>query len=236
MSAILEIRELETGYGKKQVLFDLSLEVHGGEIVALIGPNGAGKSTVLKAICGLIPTWKGAIHFNGIRLNDTTPAQNVARGITFAPQGSRVFADLTVMENLEVGGFQLLRKEAKVRIAQILELFPVLKERSRQDAGNLSGGEQQMLALARALIPRPKLLMLDEPSLGLSPNLVKMVFKKIFEINRDTGVSMLVVEQKVREVLEICSKVYSLKLGKIAFEGSPEELRDDKAKLKELFL
>jgi branched-chain amino acid transport system ATP-binding protein len=232
---MLEIRELETGYGKKQVLFGLSMEVQEGEIVALIGPNGAGKSTVLKTVCGLISPWKGEIQFNGIPMNGATPAQNVARGITFAPQGSRVFHDMTVMENLEIGGFQLHKKESKERIAQVLDLFPVLKDRLRQDAGRLSGGEQQMVALARALVPKPKLLMLDEPSLGLSPNLVKTVFEKIIEINRDTGVSILIVEQKVREVLDICHRVYSLKLGKVSFQGQPEELKD-KGKLKELFL
>ena len=233
---MLKIKELETGYGKKQVLFGLSLEVREGEIVALIGPNGAGKSTVLKAVCGLIPAWKGEICFNGSVTNGSTPERNVARGITFAPQGNRVFADLTVMENLEIGGFQLPRNELKNRIAQVYQMFPVLKERARQDAGKLSGGEQQMLALARALVAKPKLLMLDEPSLGLSPNLVGDVFEKIVEINRETGVSILVVEQKVREVLAISERVYSIKLGKIAFEGLPDELKEDKAKLKKLFL
>jgi len=233
---MLEIRELETGYGKKQVLFGLSLEVRGGEIVALIGPNGAGKSTVLKAVCGLIPVWKGEIRFNDDVTNGSSPARNVARGITFAPQGSRVFADLTVMENLEIGGFQLPRNELKRRIAQMFQMFPVLKERARQDAGKLSGGEQQMLALARALVPKPKLLMLDEPSLGLSPNLVRDVFEKIIEINCKVDTSILIVEQKVCEVLDICKRVYSIKLGKVAYEGTPDDLRHDKAKLKKLFL
>jgi len=233
---MLEIRELETGYGKKQVLFGLSMEVGEGEIVALIGPNGAGKSTVLKAVCGLIPAWKGEIRFDGDMTAGSTPARNVARGITFAPQGSRVFADLTVMENLEIGGFQLPRKEAKSRIAEILDFFPVLKERARQDAGKLSGGEQQMLAVARALVPKPKLLMLDEPSLGLSPNIVKDVFNRIVELNRGTGISILIVEQKVREVLDICQRVYSIKLGKVVYEGVPEDLKHDEAKLKQLFL
>jgi len=236
MEAMLEIKELEAGYGKKQVLFGLSMEVRRKEIVALIGPNGAGKSTVLKAVCGLIPIRKGKMRFNGSLLNGTTPAQSVARGIAFAPQGSRVFHDLTVLENMEIGGFHLPKQKANERIAQMLEIFPMLKERARQDASTLSGGEQQMLSLARALVAKPKLLMLDEPSLGLSPNIVKMVFEKICEINHETEVSILVVEQKVREVLGICNKVYSLKLGKIAYEGSPGELRDDKAKLKELFL
>jgi branched-chain amino acid transport system ATP-binding protein len=233
---ILEIRELETGYGKKQILFGLSVEVRKGEIVALIGPNGAGKSTVLKAVCGLIPTWNGEIRYEGMPINGATPAQNVARGITFSPQGNRVFSDLTVMENLEIGGFQLPKKEASVRIEEVLEFFPALKDHLRKDAGKLSGGEQQMVALARVLIPKPKLLMLDEPSLGLSPNLVGDVFEKITEISREAGVSIFIVEQKVREVLEICHRVYSLKLGKVAFEGPPEELKEDKAKLKQLFL
>ena len=233
---MLEVRELETGYGKKQVVFGLSLDVREGEIVALIGPNGAGKSTVLKAICGLIPEWRGEIRFEGTPTNGSTPAQNVARGMIFAPQGNRVFADLTVMENLEIGGYPLPRKEAKERIAQVLTLFPALKERTRQDAGRLSGGEQQMLALARALVPRPKLLMLDEPSLGLAPNLVATVFRRIADINRETRVGIIIVEQKVRQVLDLCQRVYSMKLGRIAFEGPPEELKADKARLRDLFL
>lgn len=233
---MLEIKELETGYSKKQVIFGLSMIVRQREIIALIGPNGAGKSTILKAACGLIPIWKGEIRFNGTPINGRSPAQNIARGIAFSPQGNRVFPDLTVMENLEIGGFQLPRNEAKERIEEIINLFPVLKERARQDASRLSGGEQQMLSLARALIPKPRLLMLDEPSLGLSPYLVKMVFEKISIINSVTGISMLVVEQKVREVLEICNRVYSLKLGKVVYEGSPKELMDDRMKLKQLFL
>ena len=233
---LLEIKELETGYVKKQVVFGVSMQVGEEEIVALIGPNGAGKSTVLKAVCGLIPVWKGKIKYNSRLTNGASPAQNVALGITFAPQGSRVFQDLTVMENLEIGGYQLPRKVAKERIAQVLEFFPVLKDRLRQDAGRLSGGEQQMVALARTLVPKPKLLLLDEPSLGLSPNLVKAVLDKILEINSENKVSILIVEQKVREVLSICDRVYSLKLGRVAFEGLPDELREDRAKLKELFL
>ena len=236
MSKLLEIKDLETGYGKKQVLFGVSIKIGVGEIVALIGPNGSGKSTTLKTICGLLPVWKGALSFNGTRINGSSPAQNVARGITFAPQGSRVFQDLTVMENLEIGGYQLPRKVAKERITQVLEFFPLIKERLRQDAGRLSGGEQQMVAVARALVPKPKLLLLDEPSLGLSPNLVKAVLDKIVEINCENKVSILIVEQKVREVLNVCDRVYSLKLGKIAFEGQPDELKEDRAKLKELFL
>ena len=165
-----------------------------------------------------------------------TPAQSVARGITFAPQGNRVFDELTVRENLEIGGFQLEKKELKARMEAILELFPILRDRMKKDASKLSGGEQQMLALARALMPKPKLLMLDEPSLGLAPSLVKDVFEKIARISQGTGVAILIVEQKVREVLAICQRVYSIKLGKIAFSGRPDELKGDKEKLRQLFL
>ena len=153
-----------------------------------------------------------------------TPAKNVARGITFAPQGNRVFHELTVLENLEVGGFQLPRKELKGRIEEVFGLFPILKERARHVAGKLSGGEQQMLAVARALVPRPKLLMLDEPSLGLAPNVVTIVLDKVCEINRDTGVTVLIVEQKVRDVLRIANRAYGLRLGKVVLEGHPDDV------------
>lgn len=233
---MLQVEQLETGYGKKQVLFGLSLEVRQGEAIAIIGPNGAGKSTVLKAICGLIHPWKGEIRFEGELLNDSTPAKNVRRGITFAPQGNRVFPDMTVMENLEIGGCQLPKQELRTRIEHVLTVFPILRERPKQVTGKLSGGEQQMVALARALIPKPRLLMLDEPSLGLSPSIVKDVFERIQTIGRGTGISILIVEQKVNEVLAICDRVYLLKLGKVFFTGAPDTLKHDKAKIKELFL
>ena len=232
---MLSVSDLETGYGKKQVLFGVSLEVQQGEIVALIGPNGAGKSTILKTVCGLLLAWRGQIRFGGVAVNGSTPARNVARGITFAPQGNRVFDELTVMENLELGGFQLPRKELKGRIEAVLEMLPILRERARQDAGKLSGGEQQMLALARALVPKPKLLMLDEPSLGLSPNLVRSVFEKVTEVNQEAGVTVLIVEQKVREVLRIAHRAYGMRLGKIALEGPPDVFLEAD-RLKQLFL
>jgi len=233
---MLTIEQLDAGYNKKQVLFGLSLEVRQGEIVALIGPNGAGKSTVLKAVCGLIRAWNGQITFNGELTNDSTPAKNVTRGITFCPQGSRVFHELSVQENLQIGGFQLPSRDLAGRIDEALGLFPTLRDRLKQQAGKLSGGEQQMLAMARALIPKPRLLMVDEPSLGLSPNLVRDVFETIVRINRETGVAVLIVEQKVREVLGVAQRVYSLKLGRVAFDGLASELRDNRDKLRELFL
>lgn len=218
------------------MLFDVSITAPEGEIIAIIGPNGSGKSTVLKTVCGLLPVWGGEIFFDGALLNGSTPAKNVKKGITFAPQGNRVFDELTVLENLEIGGHFLKKQILGPRIEEMLAFFPILRDRLKQDAGKLSGGEQQQLALARALIPRPKLLMLDEPSLGLAPSLLKSVFEKITRINRDNKTTILIVEQKVREVLNICHKVYSLKLGKVAFEGKSGELKGNTNKLRELFL
>ncbi len=233
---LLEIRQLETGYGKKQVLFDVSMEIGEGEIVAVIGPNGAGKSTVLKAACGLLLAWKGDIVLDGKCITGSTPAKNVSRGMTFCPQGNRVFDELSVKENLEIGGFRLPRKELRPRIEEILKIFPSLRDRLRQNAGTLSGGEQQMLAVARALIPRPKLLMLDEPSLGLAPGLLDDVFQTISRVAEEQGISILIVEQKVRKVLGLSSRVYAMKLGRVAFAGSSDGLKEDTARLKDIFL
>lgn len=232
---MLKVNELHTGYDQKPVLFGTSLEVAKGEVVAIIGPNGAGKSTILKAVCGLIPVWEGDIKFEETCINSSTPAKNVKRGITFCPQGNRVFNELSVIENLQIGGIHLSKKIIAIRIDDILQLFPVLKSRLKQNAGTLSGGEQQMLAIGRALIPEPKLLMLDEPSLGLSPNLISDAFERIQQINREKGTTILIVEQKVRQVLKICHRVYGVKLGKVAFEGSPEELMEH-AELRKVFL
>ena len=218
------------------MLFNLSLTVNSGQIVGIIGPNGAGKSTILKAACGLIPIWKGDIVLNGESIKGNTPAKNIAHGMTFCPQGNRVFDEMTVLENLEIGGYLLHKKELKPAIEKAIQIFPVLGERLKQSAGNLSGGEQQMLALARALMPSPQLLLLDEPSLGLAPNLLDDVFEKFVEINRNLKVTMLIVEQKVKKVLAISDKVYSIKLGKVAFEGKPDELDGNQEKLKDLFL
>lgn len=233
---MLEIKNLNTGYDKKQILFDLSMKVEDGEIVSVIGPNGAGKTTILKAVSGLIPVWSGEIIFDNKNLNHNQPSKNIALGITFAPQGNRVFDELSVKENLEIGGFVLPKNKINERIESVLKIFPILKERIKQTSGSLSGGEKQMLALGRALIPEPKLLLLDEPSLGLAPSLLNDVYQKIVDINKIMNLSILIVEQKVREVLAISHKVYSIKLGRNAFEGKPYELMNDKEKLKHLFL
>lgn len=235
-SDILALAAADAGYGKKQVLFGIDLAVKTGKITAIIGPNGAGKSTVLKVSHGLLPLWNGSLDFDGMKLNGTSPAQRFRQGITFCPQGNRVFGEMTVRENLELGGTHLPKKEVSERSAAILELFPQLPPRLKQTAGTLSGGEQQMVAIARALVSKPKLLMLDEPSLGLSPNVLTDVFEKIVEVNRSQGVTILIVEQKVRKVLAIAEHVYSLKLGKVAFSGPPSSLTSNPEVLKKLFL
>lgn len=232
---MLKIDGLHTGYGKKPVLFGVSLAVGTGEIVSIVGPNGAGKSTILKAICGLIPAWEGEISFEDQSINGSNPARNVKRGVVFCPQGNRVFDELSVRENLEIGGINLLKKKLAVRIDEVLSLFPTLRDRMKQNSGTLSGGEKQMLALARSLITRPKLLLLDEPSLGLSPGLIADAFEKICRINREMKTTVVIVEQKVRKVLKISHRVYGIKLGKVAFEGLPEELLQ-KGELQKVFL
>jgi branched-chain amino acid transport system ATP-binding protein len=227
---------MNTGYGKKQILFDLSMQVSQGEIVAIIGPNGAGKSTILKAVSGLVPVWTGKVNFKNKQITNHSPSKNIKSGFTFAPQGNRVFDELTVNDNLEIGGFLLSRKKLNERTEVILDIFPVLKDRLKQNAGTLSGGEQQMLALARAMIPEPEMLLLDEPSLGLAPNLLANVFGLLKEINQKQHITMLIVEQKVSDILEIADRVYSIKLGKVAFEGTSDLLKNNKEKLRELFL
>lgn len=234
---LLELDSLVTGYGKKQVLNDVSLTVRLGEIVALIGHNGAGKSTLLKTVFGLVPVWKGQVTYNSELLDSSKPRDLLRRGMAYIPQGNRVFAQLTVRENLEIGGVTLPnRTMLNEAIERALSMFPVLRSRVSQRASTLSGGEKQMLALANALVLSPRLLLLDEPSLGLAPSMVGETLGRIQRLNRDEGVSILVVEQKVREVLKICHQVCCLKLGRVTFCGPPTEFANDTAKLKQLFL
>jgi branched-chain amino acid transport system ATP-binding protein len=233
---LLRVEDLITGYGKKQILNGVSLEVGRGEIVALIGHNGAGKSTLLKAVFGMIPIWQGQVSFNGEAVKSAKPREWLRKGVAYVPQGNRVFTDLTVQENLEMGGITLPTKPAvKAGMERVFTLFPALKERLKQRAGTLSGGEKQMLALANALILSPKLLLLDEPSLGLAPPLVSEALARIQQISRDSGVTVLIVEQKVREVLKITRRVYVLRNGRVSFTGPAAVLQDD-AKLKEVYL
>jgi len=233
---MLKVEKLETGYGKKQVLFGIDLEAAQGKVTAIIGPNGSGKSTALKSIFGLIPVWKGTVSYKNKDITNRSTKANVMDGIAFVPQGNRVFDEMTVLENLEIGGFHLPKKSFQTEVNKIWELFPELEQRKKQNSGKLSGGEKQMLALGRALINSPRLLLMDEPSLGLSPKLVTFMMNHIRKINHEFGVTVLIVEQKVREVLEVCHHVYSIKLGKIAYSGKPEIIKNDKEKLRELFL
>jgi branched-chain amino acid transport system ATP-binding protein len=235
-NAFLDVANLVTGYGKKQVIDGVSMTVGTGEIVALIGHNGAGKSTLLKAVFGLIPIWSGDVYFNGALWPKPLPRALLRAGVAYVPQGNRVFTDLTVRENLEIGGVTLPTKQAvKDGIERVFTLFPMLGDRMKQRAGTLSGGEKQMLSLANALVLSPKMLLLDEPSLGLASPLVSDALKRIREINRDFGVTVLIVEQKVREVLKIADRAVVLRTGRVSFDGLATELRDD-SKLREVFL
>jgi branched-chain amino acid transport system ATP-binding protein len=226
----------EAGYGKKIVLRNVALTIEEGEIVGLIGPNGAGKSTLLKVLMGILKIPQGSIQLNGAMITNRNPDFLVKSGMSFIPQGNRVFTELTVAENLELGGYILNSKDEVVRrIEQILETFPDLNEKLKQNAGKLSGGEKQQLALARALMLQPKLLLMDEPSLGLSPKLVARAFETIKKVNVDFKTTILLVEQKVHEVLKIAHRVYALRMGEVVFSGTPSELESGDV-MKRIFL
>lgn len=234
--SLLEIKIREAGYGKKVILKDIAINLEENKINAFIGPNGAGKSTLLKAVCGLVNVFDGEIIYLGNDITNRETELNVKDGISFVPQGNRVFPDLSVNENLEIGGYLIKDKKLlKERFETVLNIFPLLKGKLKQDAGNLSGGEKQQLALARALMLKPKLLLLDEPSLGLSPKLVLQAFEVIKNVKETFDCTIMIVEQKVRDVMKIADKIYALRLGKIVFEGTPEELEAGE-KLKEIFL
>jgi len=221
---LLELRQVEAGYGSIQILHGVSLHVNAGEVVAVIGPNGAGKSTTFKVIMGFIAYLGGEIVFDGHNLIGQRPNRILALGLGYVPQGRVVFSQMTVRENLEMGAY-LERDGAKIRTSMeyVFSLFPRLGERPRQLAGSMSGGEQQMLAMGRALMMRPKMLMLDEPSLGLSPRLVDEVFAKTVEMAR-AGLTVMLVEQNAARALEISDRGYVLELGRHRFEGTGREL------------
>lgn len=235
-NGILKVSALVTGYGKKQVVNGVTLEIAKGAIVALIGHNGAGKSTLLKAVFGLIPVWQGQVHLDGQVWPRLAPRDLLRAGVAYVPQGNRVFSDLTVHENLKMGGVTLPNKERlREGIERVFGFFPSLRDRLKQRAGTLSGGEKQMLALANALILAPRLLLLDEPSLGLAPPLVSEALGWIQQISRENGVTVLIVEQKVREVLKIAWRVYVMRNGRMSFSGMVDNLKDE-AKLREVYL
>ena len=210
---LLAIRDLEVSYGAVQVLFGVNLEVHAGEIVAIIGPNGAGKSTVIKAVIGLVPVQQGSVVFDGRPITNLPAHQIPALGITYVPQGRIVFANMSVADNLEIGAF--LQRDGRRRreaVQAVFEQFPRLYERRHQPAGKLSGGEQQMLAIGRALMMNPRLVILDEPSLGLSPKYVDIIFEQLLELKRQ-GRTLLMVEQNAARALELSDRGYALELG-----------------------
>ncbi|MBI2155899.1 MAG: ABC transporter ATP-binding protein [Candidatus Rokubacteria bacterium] len=225
--ALLELRDVEAGYGSLQILHGVSLHVNEGEVVAVIGPNGAGKSTTFKVIMGLIAYRGGDIVFDGHTLVDQRPNRILGLGLGYVPQGRVVFSQMTVRENLDIGAY-LERDPAKIKASMewVFALFPRLGERKRQLAGSMSGGEQQMLAMGRALMMRPKMLMLDEPSLGLSPRLVDELFDKTVELAR-AGLTVMLVEQNAARALEISDRGYVLELGRNRFEGTGRALLEN---------
>jgi len=224
MTAMLSIEKLEFAYGDLQVLWGIDIAVNEGEIVTLVGANGAGKSTTLKNVSRLVEWSKGSIAFRGEDLSRLEPHEVVARGVIQVPEGRRIFPEMTVMENLRMGSFpKNTRADREKNIERAFSLFPRMKEREKQLGGTLSGGEQQMLAIARGLMANPRLLLLDEPSLGLSPLLVKNIFDIITEINRQ-GVTILLVEQNVYQSLRIAHRAYVLETGRVVLSGTGEEL------------
>ena len=233
---MLEIKQLSVSYGAIKALHEVSLSVKAGAIVTLIGGNGAGKTTTLRAISGMVKPQAGQILFEGKSINGLPPHKLVGLGIAHCPEGRMVFANLTVHENLMMGAY--LRHD-KAGIAQdidyVFSIFPRLKERDQQVAGTLSGGEQQMLAIGRAVMSRPRLLMLDEPSLGIAPMLVKSIFEKIVEINRERGVTILLVEQNANLALEVAGFGYVLETGRILLADESSKLRAD-PKVREAYL
>lgn len=223
---LLEIRDLVAGYGKIEVLHGISLKVNRGEIVTLVGANGAGKTTTLRSIMGLTDIRAGRIFFDGTDITGWSPHRVAARGIAFVPQERSIFPSLTVYENLEMGAYQLPQGEFAARLEAIYARFPRLKERYRQRAGTLSGGERRMLAIARGLIANPALMLLDEPSLGLAPKVVEAVFENVQDINRE-GTTILLVEQNARRALAIAHRAYVMELGHIRYEGTGRQLLED---------
>ncbi len=228
MPELLRLEQLAVNYGPVAALKGLDLELQEGEAVALLGANGAGKSTTLRTISGISRPQQGSVHYRGRDISRLDPGEIVAAAVAHCPEGRRVFAGMTVLENLRLGASRR-KDEAEVQadIARMAELFPVLAERERQQAGTLSGGEQQMLAIARALMSRPKLLLLDEPSLGLAPLLVRTIFHTLAELKAE-GVTLLLVEQNARAALGLVDRAYVLRTGRVVASGSAEELGRDR--------
>ena len=233
---MLRIRNLESGYGKLRVLKGISLHVNPGEIVTIIGANGAGKSTLLNTVSGLIKSTSGEIHYNGENVTQSRPEGIVAQGCSLVPEGRQLFWTMTVKENLLLGGYVLrggekdrarLTDASTGQLEYVYTMFPILSEREHQLAGTLSGGEQQMLAIARSLMCRPRLIMMDEPSMGLAPLIVKNIFRVIRQL-REAGRTILLVEQNAKAALKVADRGYVIETGSIVLEGTSEELLDNR--------
>jgi branched-chain amino acid transport system ATP-binding protein len=226
--ALLDIQNLRAGYGKAEVLHGLNLQANKGQVITVIGPNGAGKSTLLNGLMGLLPT-QGALYYNGENISELTLEERVLMGIALVPEKRELFGTMSVEDNLELGGFRQMRlgnAQWRQRIDDVYSLFPRLKERRLQLAGTLSGGERQMLAVGRSLMSRPEVLMLDEPSLGLAPLIVKEIFS-IIETLRQTGVTIVLVEQNARAALAVADHGYVLEMGEVSLHGPAAELAQD---------
>jgi len=223
---LLKLEAVDAGYGGLQILQGVSLEVPNGTVVALIGANGAGKTTTLRSISGLIRPWRGSITFDGDELVGRSPHEIVRAGIVQVPEGRELFGALTVEENLRMGGFALPRSRLAAARSEVEEIFPVLAERRTQPAATLSGGQQQMLAIGRALMAQPKILMLDEPSLGLAPKLVAQVFETVRQV-RAAGITVLLVEQNATQALRLADRAYVLESGRVVLDGVGVELLED---------
>jgi branched-chain amino acid transport system ATP-binding protein len=221
---MLQVRDLHAGYGKADVLHGISFDVQAGECVALVGANGAGKSTTLKAICGLVEARRGRIEFQGVDITGMPGHAIVRQGITMCPEGRQVFPEMSVLENLEMGAHTRRDKQQAQDLQALLDLFPVLRARARQSAGTLSGGEQEMLAIARALMSKPKLCIFDEPSLGLAPKIVTEVEQTLARI-KGMGVTVLLVEQNAAMALRLADRAYVFEAGEIVLQGTGTELQ-----------
>ncbi len=230
--ALLEVKDLKVNYGLITAVKGVSFEVNEGEIVSLIGANGAGKTTIMQAISGLLPKSGGSVFFDGEDITHLPAHKLIAKGLTQVPEGRRVFQELSVKDNLSLGAYSVKdSKKVKEAYEKVYEIFPLLKERSKQVSGTLSGGEQQMLAVARALMSSPKMLLLDEPSMGLSPLLVNVIFDVIKSIN-EAGTTVFVVEQNAQKALKIANRAYVLETGLISLEGTGQDLlQDEKIKI-----
>ena len=227
MTVLLELDELSSGYGDVSVIKGLSLKVSRGSITALVGSNGAGKTTLMQTISGLLPLSEGSVMFDGENISETPPHRRVELGLALVPEGRLIFPEFTVEENLRIGGIISRARSNRTRlINEMFDLFPRLQERRWQAGGTLSGGEQQMLALARGLMSEPRLLLLDEPSLGLAPNVAQLLFKMVGRV-RDAGVTVFIVEQDIRSTLEISDHGYVIENGRVVMNGTGSELLDD---------